>query len=215
MLMSQWLRATDLFLCQMCIQIHINKFTCAVYTAENVTLLYLRQPQYLLRRGTNKVGWNCIQQLTSKINSSDLNASLKYKQLDFDKFKFQKASCEEVHNPGKNCPNVLLQSKIAEVCNESFLRAGVVFGNFTCSLSVQNQSAIIIFPIAGQLRSKLSPNLLRAWFVFHFQPICCMGEMKLVNINKAQKFSIVFHRSGKLGISFCICIVLLASNQEF
>lgn len=64
-----------------------------------------------------------------------------------------------VQNSLLNCTNVLLQSKIAELCNEGF-PCEVYFDNFICSLSVQDQSARIIFPTARQLRWKLSASLL-------------------------------------------------------
>lgn len=78
------------------------------------------------------------------MSSSDLNASLKYRLLDFNKIEIKKASRESfttlVQNALLNCTNVLLQSKTAELCNEGFLCAEVVFGNFICSLSLQDQS---------------------------------------------------------------------------
>lgn len=73
-----------------------------------------------------------------------------------------------VQNALLNCTNVLLPSKIAELYNEGFLNAEVVFGNFICSLSVQDQSARIIFPVARQLKSKLSASLLEGELVLCF-----------------------------------------------
>lgn len=54
-----------------------------------------------------------------------------------------------------------------------------------------------------------------AWFVFPFQTICCKGEIKMVNIGKAQKSSVISHRCSMSRTIICVCIIILVSHQQF
>lgn len=98
-----------------------------------------------------------------------LNAGEKCHQLDFNNIKYKKIRwfTTLAQNTLLNCRNILLQSTVANLCNESLLRAKIAFGSFICSLSVQDQSARILFPIARWLRSEFSASLLEGELVLY------------------------------------------------